>query len=646
MSGFLDHFDSTLNARWTAVTGGTGTAVVADGYLKLNRPAGSGDQAYVYLNTPLDKSVDWSLEICCSNNITNNPRPLSLIESASPGGLTNATSLNNVELIRPYQQIVVSGRMSQLEYRDGSSNRQRWNNTTPAFANGDPSAGQNPPAALDDYYVMVFQNDGASQRWRIGIKHESAGTGSTFTNSQGPKLVILSDWVNWSSVRSTPQSNIYLILGYPANDGTATDHRIEYVKYRQSAFKAAWTNGRTNSGSSYSMRKYVGHEDIYLPIDRSTDISPFGTPKDQWVVLSGGVEYMFYDSSGNIRMQTATAPASVWTNETWSDQGIVVANAGAGTTETNVLFPCVVKDLSETDSNKVWKMIYVGNKTTPSLEFRIFYATAPDSSGAPGTWTKQGAILEPNGSGFEIQGCSNPALIWSQGRWELYYSGLSNSAYWEIGYAYGTDLMALTRYSGNPIITWQSDGEQAISADVNGRTAAMSDTSGFTADHIVVIQNASAAEDDYSLNRIRKITANTSLEFYHDVRGFVSSGPAVVTQDDRAHGYCMRDIYQDPDTLEWIFDGVIFRHSQHANISYCETTARWRHSGTYPASSLPVLSALEYFAIPLTNYGFQRSSENICYVTTPLTRAIGGGPIVGAGLTKSSLIKGGRLVSC
>jgi hypothetical protein len=625
-SGFFDHFDSTLNARWTAVTGGTGTATLTDGYLRLNRPV-STDKAYVYLNTKLEKAVDWSIAIAVNPVSTVLPIPVNIIEDADPGGLTGVADYSAVHVVRVFETFNVAGIMSRFSYVDGSGNRQRWNHTTAAFANADGGAGSNPAAQADDYYIAIMQNDGTNQRFRLGLLHESPG-GSTYTFNQGPRLVMLTDWVNWTSVRGTPQSNLYLVLGLPINDTTTSESRIEWIKYRQGTYRPAWVNGRSTDSGDYDIRKWVTMEDIALPVDRSsTAVNPAYMIKDPWVVDSAGVRHMFIrdDRSGDaeIAMWTATIPASEFTNETFTDQGVVVTKGLAGGNEEEIFFPYVIKDLSETDTNRVWKMIYSGLNATGPV-FRLYYATAPDSSGSPGTWTKRGEVLGPGTAGeFDDGGANIGVLTWHNSRWELWYNAFDGVSMWTEGLAVGSDILSLTKQG--QILTWQANGEEAITVNLNGNTVTMADTTGFTADHIVQL-NQDSDYNNYSWSRIRKVVSGTQLELYHRQVGWLAATPAILVQDDRAHGLWLRDVEQDADTGEWIFHGGFFRYVIHLDPTYRafdETTARWRHSGASPSSTTPVVSALENQWLPQTKFGHERSSENVTFAKQPLTRSLG-----------------------
>lgn len=59
--------------------------------------------------------------------------------------------------------------------------------------------------------------------------------------------------------------------------------------------------------------------------------------------------------------------------------------------------------------------------------------------GAPGSW--EAVAIEPH------------SVIYIDGQWRLYYCGLDEGGIWRIGFAYSSDLINWTKYSGNPIMS-------------------------------------------------------------------------------------------------------------------------------------------------------------------------------------------------
>jgi len=110
------------------------------------------------------------------------------------------------------------------------------------------------------------------------------------------------------------------------------------------------------------------------------------------------------------------------------------------------------------DANRAWPAciyhdgiyyMYLGYYTSRS-DIRLYtstdginFAEHPNSPvitrGSAGSW--EGVSIEPH------------SIIYIDGQWRLYYCGLDASGVWRIGYAYSSDLITWTKYSGNPIMS-------------------------------------------------------------------------------------------------------------------------------------------------------------------------------------------------
>lgn len=92
--------------------------------------------------------------------------------------------------------------------------------------------------------------------------------------------------------------------------------------------------------------------------------------------------------------------------------------------------------------------------------WRIFGATALDFLG-PWTPLNSGQpLLSPTGAGWESVGVANPHVIEAEpGQYLMAYNGISASTGWQIGFASGSTLTALTRYAGNPVLTKGAGGQ-------------------------------------------------------------------------------------------------------------------------------------------------------------------------------------------
>lgn len=139
----------------------------------------------------------------------------------------------------------------------------------------------------------------------------------------------------------------------------------------------------------------------------------------------------------------------------WSDAGQKLTLASfndGGATLTEMGVPSVIKR-----SSGDYLMLCEVLSNTAANAWRIYGATASDPTS---TWTalNSGAPLLGAGSGWESVGVANPQIIENApGEYFLAYNGIST--YWQIGFAYGTNLASLTRYASNPVLTKGTGGQ-------------------------------------------------------------------------------------------------------------------------------------------------------------------------------------------
>jgi hypothetical protein len=93
--------------------------------------------------------------------------------------------------------------------------------------------------------------------------------------------------------------------------------------------------------------------------------------------------------------------------------------------------------------------------------WRVYGATASDPTGS---WTPLNSgepLLEPSASGWDSAAVANAHVVEAEpGQYLLIYNGKSVAAPdWKVGVAYGSDLTALERYVGNPIIQKGASGQ-------------------------------------------------------------------------------------------------------------------------------------------------------------------------------------------
>ena len=107
----------------------------------------------------------------------------------------------------------------------------------------------------------------------------------------------------------------------------------------------------------------------------------------------------------------------------------------------NVFDPCIIY-------NGAHMMWFTGQET---LYDQVGYASSIDGL----TWTKynNNPIMIPDlGMGWDNAGISGPSVIYDEGIYKMWYTGVSNSIY-QIGYATSTDGISWTKYISNPVLT-------------------------------------------------------------------------------------------------------------------------------------------------------------------------------------------------
>lgn len=144
---------------------------------------------------------------------------------------------------------------------------------------------------------------------------------------------------------------------------------------------------------------------------------------------------------------------------TWVDEGqkLVLADFNdGGATLTEIGVPSLIHRNAGD-----WLMLCEVLSNSATSAWRIYGATASDPTG---TWTplNSGApLMGPTGAGWEGRGVANPHVIENTaGHYALIYNGIAASPLkWQVGFAYGSDLTNLTRYSGNPIVSKGAPGQ-------------------------------------------------------------------------------------------------------------------------------------------------------------------------------------------
>lgn len=536
-ASFFDHFDGTsLDKRWVAITGGTGAVSIADSFAELTSRSGSGAAALLHAaRLERAKSQLWVFAI--SNHSGEFPQWwVTLVSGGAPPTADTRATYHSKLVARINSGLLGCTPGVQFEYWDSQRERKLWNgranrwSAAPVFANS--------PIRHDDYYLIGLEFDGPGDRWRMLAWGRRSPTVGAWIHTQGLRLFAVSDWVPWKETASG--GDPWLVIGDPLTDAMDGTLRVEWIRHSAGNKVDAWVNSRDATGT-YHIRHWYGYAgplgvaEVFIPEARGTwalDVGPSGAwdatrfgVKDQYVVQDGSTYYLFYNSNTQIGLATATDPSGPWTKEPANP---ILQNIPGGE-ESNVIFPAVVKDLSETDSSQVWKMLYTGYQA--GGKHRLFYATAP----APqGPWTRRGKILDagPPGS-IDENGVNRARPVWHDGQWYVFHGARNAAArgFWNVSYSTGPDFTHLTK-SGQTLVPRKTNAVQRITEKPAGRVIHVRDTSGFEEEGFVGVRSASGDENPFAVSRIRRVLDQSTLELYHGLDGIPPGLAAEILQHD------------------------------------------------------------------------------------------------------------------
>lgn len=640
-ANFLDHFDGSLDPRWTSVVSGSGAVSITDSYLKLSAPASSA--AFVYRNTKIDKTKSQLWQICCAQQSTGltgeGPIDVMLVNGASAPAADTRTNINAKTLVRS----IFATTDNEVIYYDSGGTKQRWNPSTPGFQTSYVAA--RTPVQTDDYYITAVEVDGANSRWRLMGLGQAFATAGTYAFDQGWRLFYLTDWVTWANTRSN--SDVWLVLGFPINDlgsGSTVETRVEWVRYAEAksgnSAIDAWVASKELSSDGHRVKHLHSLDGgSFVPQDRTTVALDIGTG-GAWddtdiqrprVVWDGAqTDWLFYTgydggTSNQIGVASATSlrpQTGAWTK--YASNPVIALGSSGADDDAWAVMGDVVCDLDDADSAKRWKLVYSGLKFS-DLRMRIMYATAPAPTGP---WTKQGTVVNVGAGGSydegaSMSGCSDPVIVRNGGVWEVWYEAHDASDVVTLRRAYGTDLASLTKDTTDYTMA-QPNAKQALTANLTaapGRTVTVADTSNFVKDASVVITDDNTA-NNYGFSKIRKIVSGTVLELYHGLTGFTTTTPAKIWQRDGAKNRSPRVIVKVGS--EWWFystfwDPWAFAADDATYGALVEEMYLGKHSGAGPSSSV---ATIVHDANPVAWRGFnnnQRSHENMTLLQGPFT---------------------------
>jgi hypothetical protein len=530
------HFDeASLPPEFTAIQGGTQSVALTDSRLHLSN-AGSGNYAGAYYNSKIDKSRSqlWVWE----QNVADDGIQGDLFRFISKSTAPVADTRANIAALGLCGIFRGTGapRTVRLAYTDSGGGNWTWNTSTSAWVSGntDGTDASNGDTNPDNYFLCGFQIDGDNDRFRMFMGCKS--TGASFSNDFGMQVLALTDWVAFSATRFGSSTDLWLVWGAPyTTSATTGDQYVERIRFAADDKTHGYTSQKDTQAGHYLCVHHTAYDGkFFLQEDRTTiavDVGA-GAAWDSNNIKQprpfrddDGTYYMYFtadSSTTNFQLGVASASSP---DGPWTKYGSNPILTGAGGDETHIAAPFVFKDYGDPDSNKRYKLVYTGQPAGSSAG-RTYLATAP----APlGTWTKQGIILDWGTSGsLDEVDASRAIPLFEDGEWQVFYRAEDASANVGVLRAHGTDLASLSKdYDAGYHIVAPLDQAQDISANLSGRTASMTDTTGFDRDQLVLV-NQDATPDNWNLSRVRKVTTNTSLELYHAVVGFTTANSAQI----------------------------------------------------------------------------------------------------------------------
>lgn len=530
---FLDHFPGSAldSSRWTKLENGTGTVTVADGRVTC-AGVSAGDAAAFYYNTKISKTKSQVWLFCFRQvNTTATPFLKFVIKSTAP-----VVESSGVALLG---QIWIgddgSNRQMYFDKWNTAGTRNQWDDSTKAWSATSNVVAMG-PVVLDDYHVVGFEIDGVGQRIRyIGAAKSS---GSSYSDDIGLQVWPLTEWLNFSDLRNGGD-DMWLLFGWHTNFGgnwPNGSYDVEWVRHADGPKLDAWDNQKDHAGDYNIKHVWSYDRKIFLPETRDGVAIAAGSgwesaqTKHPSVVRddADGTYYMAYAAMGSVH-QIGIASSPTGLDGSWTKYGSnpIIAATASNTDDEWVSAPHLIKDNTDPDPAKRWKIYYTGTNLAAGNTRKIRLATA---STPLGTWTKQGDMLLPGGSGaFDEKGPTGPRVFLNDGVWEMWYSGRNGAAtQWNIGRATATDSNGPFTQDGAGIrIAGYRDEVQALSANLAGRTLSLTSTTGFEVDQLIVVDQDSDGTN-FNISRIRKVTTDTSLELYHALQGFTTANSAEV----------------------------------------------------------------------------------------------------------------------
>lgn len=516
-----------------------------------------------------------------------------------------------------------------FDYWNSAGTRFQWDIATSAWTT--PTVGLSIVTA-EDYHEVVVEVDGEGQRFRLmeGGHYNSAGG---YTENQGYKYRVLTDWVTFAAARSTGGNPLYLVFGYPATDAATAAARTsaaEWISVEDGAKEYFTYNMRDGASADYviGLGHRLGNARRGVPTKRTEFLGVSGATTENTKVqmrthlqLGDGTHVMYYYGVGSTGSGIHAATFATWEG-TVTKQGMMVASV-AGGDFVSVVSPYAVWDADAASTHR-YKILCSCYGTDNKFRIYVAYSANP-----LGTFTLEGAaLLGPGGVGdFDEHGCANPVCWWETDHWEIWYAGNVNgtSSGYSVGRATATALTtgSATKDGSGARIPRALDQIETLTATLSGRTALMASTTGFVPDQLVIV-DSDATTNNWGISRARKITTNTSVELYHGLVGFASAA---------MFGFEAGSITPHDIRLRngvWEFYCSVFSvTTQHGSfVAFMESSV------VYTCATLtgtPVISWIDSPIIPLFGPLAKSSAENVAFAHSVQATAA---PFVGANVPR------------
>lgn len=645
MASFTDHFTGTsLNARWTASAAGNGDICVNGtkitsgsqtctpssankDFVESIESTTAGSAAIFY--RAFDKTKDQIIEMAVETNVGSAEGNFFWIHNSSPAASVPTPSGNSIWSSSSVIRMGFANSQADIraEYFDSGGTRRWWDTT----AHGWVTSGSDSidVVSTGNTYRLIVENDATNNRLRmIGIGRDGGGTTD---EHQGEFIQFQTSWLEWGvDLAQTPNDNLYLVFGSPWTDADSVVHgrfRFEYIRLLDGGTLTGWVNARTSGASAWASREVTGYKDdnglpqFFVHVDSWTDIVPqtgcaASHAKDHMATYDPetGLYYLVYSCSDGaaleVGMSTSTSVHGPWSKV---NSGNSIIGAVAGSSRAVIYNPWIVKDLSEPDRLKRWKIMATGTDDSSANFFlHMFYSSAPATT----AWTfdANNPVLSPQQNGIDKTGYIRSVPFQYGGLWYYYAAGKDSTdtgGSSVVSYTFGGKLES-QEYSGKVLLSTASTNCNTSLTGAVGSTTTVnvSDTTGCNRDQVVIIDDDTTVSN-YVAGRIKSVRSSTQLDMYSELDA--NSGALLRGKSAFYRMEANQPIYIQP-TNKFYFIGTCFHAfpDQAGVAEYYETTCM--ASSTRNPEKAFSFEYLMDSPATRTRYGGIESYENLAYV--------------------------------